>query len=367
MSVPVTTNANQASFTLNLPKNTLEQLVQNNVRQFTLTSNQISITLDAKALQFLNTKCTGGEIMIRVTKQAPSTTYSQSAIGNRPFYDIQMFHNWNGQQTEIKDFNGGKLTFQLSYTPVAGENVNLLRAVFVDDNGNVEWITESRYDATAKAVVWESGHLSKYGIGYNPTNLVKLDTSSVNVKGGYSFLVKGNNDISNIRVEVTNPEVASVSLENPNDSRGAKYRITAKSLGSTDVRVIYKGEITTIQAMVDVFSNSLVLDTVNYVMAPGNQYTIGAFIKDSNGNSLGNEQVKTMINNGKLKVRDSRTGSIVDRAQLENGNFQVTGKNEGTAYIIYEVGGTHASVRIDVQKGVRQHGTSVRNMSYYMS
>ncbi|RHS21755.1 hypothetical protein DWV69_16210, partial [Clostridium sp. AF12-19] len=45
----------------------------------------------------------------------------------------------------------------------------LLYAVYVDDAGKVEWITKSSYDASQKAVVFETGHFSIYGIGYkNP-------------------------------------------------------------------------------------------------------------------------------------------------------------------------------------------------------
>ena len=45
----------------------------------------------------------------------------------------------------------------------------LLYAVYVDDAGKVEWITRSSYDASLKAVVFETGHFSVYGVGYkNP-------------------------------------------------------------------------------------------------------------------------------------------------------------------------------------------------------
>ena len=110
---------------------------------------------------------------------------------------------------------------------------------------------------------------------------------------------------------------------------------------------------------------SIMLDTANYILAPGNKYTIGAFIKDKNGKSLTPAEVKQLVDSGKLKVRDSRTGSIVDLEQLSTGHFRVTGKNVGTCYILYEIGGTHASIRIDVQNGVKQHGTAVRNTSIF--
>ena len=112
---------------------------------------------------------------------------------------------------------------------------------------------------------------------------------------------------------------------------------------------------------------SITLDTAQYTMAPGNMYTIGAFIKDEKGNQLTPDQVKDLVSSGKLVVRDSRTGSIVDLVQLSTGHFRVIGKNEGTCYILYEIGGTHASVRIDVKNGAKQGGSAVRNTSYFIS
>ena len=116
----------------------------------------------------------------------------------------------------------------------------------------------------------------------------------------------------------------------------------------------------------DAAKGSIMLDTAQYVMAPGNQYTIGAFIQNPNGRQLTPTEKQQFVSQGKLRVRDSRTGSIVNLEQLSTGHFRVTAKNTGTCYILYEIGGTHASVRIDVQNGVQQHGTAVRNTSFFV-
>ncbi len=115
----------------------------------------------------------------------------------------------------------------------------------------------------------------------------------------------------------------------------------------------------------DTSKGSIMLDTASYVMAPGNRYDIGALVREPSGRQLSASEVRDLVSQGKLRVRDSRTGSIVDLQQLSNGNFRVTGKNAGTCWILYEIGGTHASVRIDVQNGARQHGSAVRNTSFF--
>ena len=93
-------------------------------------------------------------------------------------------------------------------------------------------------------------------------------------------------------------------------------------------------------------------------------------IKDGNGRTLTGEEVQEMYRDGILRVSDSRTGSIVNLQQLANGNFRVTGRREGTCYIVYEVYQdgervTHASVKIDVAQGTQAHGASTRDTSYW--
>lgn len=199
------------------------------------------------------------------------------------------------------------------------------------------------------------------------TNQVPLDTQTVTMRRGanYQFLVKGNNDAANITVSSANPAIATVVLADANDPRGAKYEVTATGTGTTQILVTYQGKTSTMTVNVQASKGSMTLDTAQYTMAPGNRYDIGAFIRDENGNPLSAEQVHQLVANGRLKVRDSRTGSIVTLTQLPNGNFRITGRNEGTAYIIYEMGGTHASVRVDVQRGAKQGGSAVRNTSYF--
>lgn len=110
---------------------------------------------------------------------------------------------------------------------------------------------------------------------------------------------------------------------------------------------------------------SITLDTASYTMAPGDRYTIGASLKDSTGTAMDAAKVRALARAKVLSVTDSRTGSIVGLSQQSNGNFMVTGKREGTCYIVYEVGGTHASIRVDVKKGVKAGGSAVRNTSYF--
>lgn len=206
--------------------------------------------------------------------------------------------------------------------------------------------------------------------------VLPVDTKSVTMKPGdtYTFLVKGNNDTSRISRQIDNSSILSVSLANANDPRGALYKIQAKSEGTATINLNYQGKTASIKVNITKSAattttnpgkGSIMLDTANYIMAPGNIYDIGVTIKNPSGRTLSGSEVQALYRAGKLKVRDSRTGSIANLTQLSNGNFRVTGKNPGTCYIVYDIGGNHASVKVDVQNGVKQHGTAVRNTSYF--
>ncbi len=194
-----------------------------------------------------------------------------------------------------------------------------------------------------------------------------LDTSTVAIPSGgsYEFLVKGNHDTGNIKIEVANPQIAEVVLANANDSRGAKYRVVMKAQGSTEIRVTYQGQTSTMTINTAPNKGSLTLDTSTYTLAPGNEYTIGTLVRGADGNLLSTQQINDLLAQEKLKVRDSRTGSVVDLKPLPNGNFQIVGKYEGVTYIIYEIGGIHVSVRVEVKNGVQQYGTASRTASYF--
>ncbi len=194
-----------------------------------------------------------------------------------------------------------------------------------------------------------------------------LDTIQVDIKlnSSYQFLVKGNHDTANIKVEVADPSIASITLVDGNDPRGAKYQVQTKSTGTTKINVTYQGETSSMEVTVTQPQHSLTVDTASYTLAPGGQYTIGSWLQDGNGNQLTASQVQELIDSQKLVVRDSRTGSVFDLKQLPNGNFQVTGKQEGIGYVLYEIGGVHASVKITVQNESASQGIAARNTIFW--
>ena len=171
VTVPITQTAGQTSFNVTIKAQTLDLLVKENVRQFTIaTDHLVSVNIGLDTLKQLDSVSAGGDIILRVDKvDALRSTEAKAAIGTRPAYDLSLVYLSGGKETPITSLNGHTISVRLPYTPAKGEQTGNLYAVYVDDAGKVEWITRSSYDASQKAVVFETGHFSIYGIGYkNP-------------------------------------------------------------------------------------------------------------------------------------------------------------------------------------------------------
>ena len=168
VTVPITPAAGQTSLNVTIKAQTLDLLVKENVRQFTVeTDHLISVNIGLDTLKQLDTVSKGGDIILRADKvDALRSTEAKAAIGTRPVYDLSLVYLSGGKETPIANLNGHTISVRLPYTPAKGEQAGNLYAVYVDNAGKVEWITRSSYDASQKAVVFETGHFSVYGVGY---------------------------------------------------------------------------------------------------------------------------------------------------------------------------------------------------------
>lgn len=168
VTVPITPAAGQTSFNVTIKAQTLDLLVKENVRQFTVaTDHLVSVTIGLDTLKQLDTASAGGDIILRADKvDALRSTEAKATIGTRPTYDLSLVYLSGGKETPIANLNGHTISVRLPYTPAKGEQTGNLYAVYVDDAGKVEWITKSSYNASLKAVVFETGHFSVYGVGY---------------------------------------------------------------------------------------------------------------------------------------------------------------------------------------------------------
>jgi hypothetical protein len=102
--------------------------------------------------------------------------------------------------------------------------------------------------------------------------------------------------------------------------------------------------------------DSITLDTKNYQMPINASYQIGVKLTGSKAASV------------KFRSTNEKIATVI---KFTNGNYKVTAKNPGTAYIMFDVYDnknkflTHASVRISVAKGTKPFGSSARQTGIF--
>ena len=167
--IPVTSTPEQNSFHVAVMAQTLDTLVKEDVRRFEIRiEDNVCVSMTPDTLKWLDAVTDGRDILLRAEK-VPLTNLSRearTAIGARPVYDLKLFCVSEGAEIPITSLDGHSITVRMEYTPAQTEVTGCLYAVYVDNEGKVEWLTISSYDPDQKAQVFEAGHFSIYGIGY---------------------------------------------------------------------------------------------------------------------------------------------------------------------------------------------------------
>lgn len=168
VTVPITPEAGQSMLAVTIPAQTLDLLVQENVKQFKADiAGVFSGEMDGELLRWLDAVSGGGDIILRIKPAGDvNSDETRAAIGSRPACDLSLVYVLNGTETPITDLGGHTMAVRLPYTPAQGEQPGCLYAVYVNQEGQTEWLTRSVYEADRKAVLFELKHFSIYGVGY---------------------------------------------------------------------------------------------------------------------------------------------------------------------------------------------------------
>ena len=190
VTIPVTPGKGQTSFHVTLTAKALDALTNAQVKRLEISLDGVSTyCLNADLLKWLNSLSADGGILFRVdqVKKLPSRK-AKTAIGNRPVYDLSLAYLNGKKEVPITDLDGHTITIRLPYTPAAAEQGGSLFAVYVNDAGKVEWLTNSSYHADLGAVIFETDHFSIYGIGYKKQSSSFKDISSHWAKDNILFV-----------------------------------------------------------------------------------------------------------------------------------------------------------------------------------
>ena len=186
--VPVEISKALAGVQITLKADALDKLVSSGVKRFTIDTDRMAdfgFMLDT--LKELNRQTTG-DLILKMKKTAVTSQEAETAIGNRPVYDITLWEVKNGKETAV-NLSGKTVSIAIPYTPPKNEKPGNLYAVYVDENGNVQWISKSSYNMDQKAVIFVAEHFSIYGIGYKNQIPAFTDVNNHWAKDNMLFVV----------------------------------------------------------------------------------------------------------------------------------------------------------------------------------
>ena len=186
--VPVEISKALAGVQITLKADALDKLVSSGVKRFTIdTDSMADFGFMLDTLKELNRQTTG-DLILKIKKAAVTSQEVETAIGNRPVYDITLWEVKNGKETAV-NLSGKTVSIAIPYTPAKNEQPGNLYAVYVDGNGKVQWLTKSSYDADQKAVIFVAEHFSIYGIGYKNQIPAFTDVNNHWAKDNMLFVV----------------------------------------------------------------------------------------------------------------------------------------------------------------------------------
>ena len=159
---------NVNSLTVNLPKATQEQIIDNKVQSFALALERpdITLSLSLASVQEINRQA-NADVQLTATRLTDTSNLSGEAkavVGSRPVFQLTATYQ-NGANT-ITDFGGSSVTVAIPYKLQPGESAGGLYLVYIDGQGKPQFLMNSSYDAENEVLRGATTHFSLYAVGY---------------------------------------------------------------------------------------------------------------------------------------------------------------------------------------------------------
>ena len=174
---------------VNLPKEVQEAIIANNITTTVIVVDNpdIRLSMDIETVKEINRQA-NADANITATQQDNSrlNEEARTAIGDRPVFDIRVNY---GSNSQVRNFGDGKVWVTIPYTLGENEKVVNVCAVYIDENQNVHWITDSVYDSGDQVLRFRTNHFSLYGVGYNGAASAFTDIEGSWAKNDIEFVV----------------------------------------------------------------------------------------------------------------------------------------------------------------------------------
>lgn len=146
-----------------VPQAAMAAIASGKLQDLTISSPVANLTFDGAALNTI-AGAAAGDVKFSASKvnTADLPAAVQTLLGNRPVYEFSVT---SGDNT-ISRFNGN-VTVAVPYQLGAGEDPNAVIISYINTSGNLEVITNGRYDSATGTVIFTTDHFSKYAVGYS--------------------------------------------------------------------------------------------------------------------------------------------------------------------------------------------------------
>ncbi|MEG0597725.1 MAG: S-layer homology domain-containing protein, partial [Oscillospiraceae bacterium] len=170
-SVTISVDAPEGAKTVEttLPSKSLSAVADGKTDGLKISTPVADLSFDSEALKNI-AGMAGKDVKISATQVDTTalTDAQKSQVGDAPVFDFTVT---SGDKT-ISNFNGGTATVSVPYTPKEGENPEFVTVWLLDDAGKLIPIEAKYKDGK---IAFETGHFSRYAIGYLPFTDVKAD------------------------------------------------------------------------------------------------------------------------------------------------------------------------------------------------
>lgn len=163
VEIKVETSKDVKSVELIIPKAAIRSLVDSKIDEFAITTTLASISFDQQALSTISATATE-DVKLTVTRADASKLAEEliQLVGDRAVYTFSVT---SGDQM-ISEFNGD-VVVALPYTLKPNEDHNAIIIYYINAQGELETVRNSRYDAAAGTIIFRTNHFSQYAVGYN--------------------------------------------------------------------------------------------------------------------------------------------------------------------------------------------------------
>ena len=162
VEIKVVASAAAKAVEVSLSKAAVDEVAGSNVA-VTISTPIAAITFDAKALDAISAQA-AADVMVSAAKVDTKTLSKEDRklVGDRPVYNFSVT---SGDITIFKF--GGNVTVALPYTPKPAEDTNAIVIYYINPEGNLEIVSNCKYDLATGTIRFTTDHFSEYAIGYN--------------------------------------------------------------------------------------------------------------------------------------------------------------------------------------------------------